>query len=397
MRYLLRQRPVGTRSPYRRSFWFGRADLDICRLRAAGPVWAGRRPVSVVVMLEVNGVSKRFGGIQALNGLSFNARSGAITGFLGPNGAGKTTAMRLIMGIERVDTGFVRWNQLPISYRARRRIGYLPEERGLYPRMRVDEQLIFFARLRGLTSTAAHAQAERWIDALALTKHKLRRTDELSLGAQQRLQLAVALVHKPELLLLDEPFSGVDPIGVDLMATALRSAADDGAAVVFSSHQLELVEQFCDDVTILNAGRAVVRGSVEHLRTHGPRRLLIKSQPTLSGDWYQSREGVQLEAVRDGVTILNVLPQLDANELVIAIAKEADIQQFRELQPTLPELFRAAVAAEDGQPDTRLPGAQRAVPDDARVQRAAGWDPLQAAGESVQPDEELDDIIGGAR
>jgi ABC-2 type transport system ATP-binding protein len=340
-------------------------------------------PLALRFVLEVNGVSKRFGGVQALNGLSFTANSGSITGFLGPNGAGKTTAMRLIMGIERVDTGFVRWKRLPITDRARRRIGYLPEERGLYPRMRVDEQLTFFARLRGLNASAAKVQGDRWLEALGLNKVRLHRTDELSLGTQQRLQLAVALVHKPELLLLDEPFSGVDPIGVDLMASALRSAADDGAAVVFSSHQLELVEQFCDDVTILNAGRAVVRGSVEHLREHGPRRLLIKSMPSLDGAWYEQREGVRLEAIRDGVTIVQVDPDYVANDLVTAVAEKAVIQQFRELQPTLAELFRAAVAAEtDGARSGALPGAQRAVPLDSQVQRAAGWDPLAGAGKT---------------
>ena len=335
-------------------------------------------------MLEVNGVSKRFADVQALNGLSFTAQSGAITGFLGPNGAGKTTAMRVIMGIERVDTGFVRWNRAPITDRSRRRIGYLPEERGLYPRMKVGEQLSYFAQLRGLSETEANAKTDLWLDRLHLGKRRNERTDSLSLGTQQRLQLGVALVHQPELLLLDEPFSGVDPIGVDLMAAALRAAADDGAAVVFSSHQLDLVENLCDSVTILDAGRAVVRGDVARLRQAGRRRFLVQFENPVSQEWLDTFSDVRIERDDSMTFVLQVPEKFDSNRLAARAVSAGHLVQFRTLQPTLEELFRAAVASKRATLVEELPSdlhtpERKEMP---TVRRAGGWNPLQVDGTS---------------
>ena len=335
-------------------------------------------------MLEVNGVSKRFGHVQALNGLSFTAQSGSITGFLGPNGAGKTTAMRVIMGIERVDTGFVRWNRAPITDRSRRRVGYLPEERGLYPRMRVGEQLSFFAQLRGLSEKDANAKTDFWLDRLHLGKRRDERTDSLSLGTQQRLQLGVALVHQPDLLMLDEPFSGVDPIGVDLMAAALRTAADDGAAVVFSSHQLDLVENLCDSVTILDAGRAVVRGDVARLRKAGRRRYLVQFEQSVSRDWLDQFPDVRIERDENSTLVLQVPDNFDTNRLAQSAIHAGNLVQFRALQPTLEELFRAAVASKrttlvEELPSDFSPASRKGLP---TVRRAGGWNPLQVDGTS---------------
>ncbi|MDQ3354309.1 MAG: ATP-binding cassette domain-containing protein, partial [Actinomycetota bacterium] len=192
-------------------------------------------------MLELHDLTQRFGEVIALDGVTFSVQPGRICGFLGPNGAGKTTAMRAVMGILEPGAGSVRWDGRPVTDDVRRRFGYMPEERGLYKTMGVHEHLVYLARLHGLTRSDAAANAERWIDQLGLAERSGSKVEELSLGNQQRVQLGAALVHEPELLVLDEPFSGLDPIGVDVMSDVLRKQAAQGVAVVFSSHQLDLV------------------------------------------------------------------------------------------------------------------------------------------------------------
>jgi ABC-2 type transport system ATP-binding protein len=190
-------------------------------------------------------------------------------GFVGPNGAGKTTAMRIILGVLSADRGEVRWRGAPVDAAMRRRFGYMPEERGLYPKMRVRTQLIYLAALHGLA--APGAAADRWIERLGIAERADDRVEQLSLGNQQRVQLAAALVHEPELLVLDEPFSGLDPVGVDVLSGVLKEYAATGVPVVFSSHQLELVERLCEAVAIIKDGRLVASGTVEELRGPGKR------------------------------------------------------------------------------------------------------------------------------
>jgi ABC-2 type transport system ATP-binding protein len=202
-------------------------------------------------------------------------------GFVGPNGAGKTTTMRIIMGVLGADAGEVRWNGELMHTRMRSRFGYMPEERGLYPKMRVKKQLSYMAALHGVEDP--DASADRWIDRLGLTERAGDRVEELSLGNQQRVQLAAALVHEPELLVLDEPFSGLDPVGVDVLSGVLLDYARTGVPVVFSSHQLELVERLCEAVAIIKDGRLVASGTVEALR--GPGQKVVKEvieRPTLT-------------------------------------------------------------------------------------------------------------------
>jgi ABC-2 type transport system ATP-binding protein len=202
-------------------------------------------------------------------------------GFVGPNGAGKTTAMRIILGVLAPDGGEVRWRDEPVDARTRRRFGYMPEERGLYPKMRVRAQLTYLAALHGVE--APEAAADRWIERLGLTERAEDRVEALSLGNQQRVQLAAALVHEPELLVLDEPFSGLDPVGVDVLSGVLKEYAATGVPVVFSSHQLELVERLCEAVAIIKDGRLVASGTVEALR--GPGHKVVREvveRPTLA-------------------------------------------------------------------------------------------------------------------
>ena len=216
-------------------------------------------------MLELIELSRRYGDLVALDGLSFSVERGQMFGFVGPNGAGKTTAMRIVLGVLEADAGQVLWGKRPVDATARARFGYMPEERGLYPKMRVRPQLSYLAQLHGLGAATARAAADRWIERLGLAERANDRVEELSLGNQQRVQLAAALVHDPELLVLDEPFSGLDPVGVDALSDVLRERAEAGVPVVFSSHQLELVERLCHAVAIVSRGRVVACGPVDEL------------------------------------------------------------------------------------------------------------------------------------
>ena len=198
--------------------------------------------------------------------MTFTVRPGEVFGFVGSNGAGKTTTMRIVLGVLTADAGEVRWKGTAVDADLRRRIGYMPEERGLYPKMKVGEQLRYLARLHGLTESAAAASVQRWTDRLGIAERVGDEVQKLSLGNQQRVQLCAALVHDPEVLVLDEPFSGLDPTAVEVMSGVLRDKADAGVPVIFSSHQLELVERLCDRIGIIATGRMVAVGSVEELR-----------------------------------------------------------------------------------------------------------------------------------
>ena len=199
-------------------------------------------------MLELEGLTRRFGDVLALDRLSFTVGEGEVFGFVGPNGAGKTTAMRIVLGVLTADAGEARFDGRPVDAAMRARFGYMPEERGLYPKMTVGRQLTYFARLHGLSAEEAAACAEALVRELGFEEPWDAPVESLSLGNQQRVQLAVALVHRPALLVLDEPFSGLDPIGVDVLSGVLRRHASDGTPVVFSSHQLDLVERLCDAI-----------------------------------------------------------------------------------------------------------------------------------------------------
>ncbi len=292
-------------------------------------------------MLELFDVSKRFGHISALDTCSFQVRTGRLTGFVGPNGAGKTTAMRAIFGLVSLDTGLVSWRGHPVSAADRRRFGYMPEERGLYPKMRVVDQLAFLARLSGMSTADAMREANRQLDALGLGDRKSARLDDLSHGNQQRVQLAAALVHAPDLLVLDEPFSGLDPIAMDSMSALLMDAARAGAAVLFSSHQLDVVEHLCEDVVILDAGHVVLTGELDKIRDTAPNRYL---EVTIAGEPEQLLQLTEASVVaRDGDRIrLRVPRTVDPLDVLAQI--RGRVVRFTYEPPTLSELFRQAVA-----------------------------------------------------
>ncbi|MGZ4149477.1 MAG: ABC transporter ATP-binding protein [Actinomycetota bacterium] len=293
-------------------------------------------------MLEVRDLTKRYGNVLALDGATFNAGSGRIVGFLGPNGAGKTTTMRTIFGLVRPDRGEVRWRGRPVGPAERARFGYMPEERGLYPRMKVGEQLVYFAELSGLSSADAKRTARRWLDRLGLGDRADARLEELSHGNQQRVQLAAALVHEPELVVLDEPFSGLDPIGVRSLAELLVQTAADGVAVVFSSHQLDLVEDVCQDVVIVDHGKVVLDGVVEKLKAAAPRRSL---QIDVDGEpWMPVLPSGTVTSKHDGEVRVLVDAAVDLDEVLMYARKEGEVTRFTFEPPSLTDLFLEAVS-----------------------------------------------------
>ena len=293
---------------------------------------------------ELTGLRRTYGTVVALDGLSFTVPPGQVFGFLGPNGAGKTTAMRAIVGVTSLDGGSVRWRGEPIGPRARSRIGYMPEERGLYPAMRVFEHLEYLARLHGLSATAAREATRRWCERLGVADRGNAKVESLSLGNQQRVQLAGALVHEPELLVLDEPFSGLDPVGVDAMSEVLAERAAAGVTMLFSSHQLDLVEHLCQSVAIIHRGRLVAQGSVEDLGMSGTLRVSVRVAGDEAGRWAADLGGVaEVQKITNG-TVLLALPDRASAQVVLDRARAAGpVEQFGFERRKLSEVFLDAV------------------------------------------------------
>jgi ABC-2 type transport system ATP-binding protein len=294
-------------------------------------------------VLEIDGVSKRYGNVAALQELSFEVRTGELFGFVGPNGAGKTTTMRIVLGVLAADSGEVRWGGAPITFATRRRIGYMPEERGLYPSMGVTEQLVYLAELHGMRTRAARTAAAGWLERLGLADRGGEQLQKLSQGNQQRVQLAAALLFSPDVLVLDEPFSGLDPVAVDVMSAVLREQADAGISVLFSSHQLELVEQLCDRVGIIRGGRMLAAGSVDELRTGSAPRYWVDAPGAATG-WAKQVPGATVVRVESSRTLVE-LPTVGGDQALLQAAlATGPVREFRRDIPTLSELFRSVIS-----------------------------------------------------
>ncbi len=292
-------------------------------------------------MLVLQGLSRRYGQTVALDGLSLEVPEGEVVGFVGPNGAGKTTAMRIALGVLEADAGEVLWRGEPATREVQRGFGYMPEERGLYPKMRVDRQLRYLAVLHGRDD--ADAAARRWIERLGIAERAEQKVEELSLGNQQRVQLAAALVHDPDMLILDEPFSGLDPIGTDVMSGVLHERADAGAAVIFSSHQLELVERLCNSVAIVNHGRIVAAGRVDDLRSQRSEPRLRVEVEGATDDWADELSGVRVVTRDENGVVVELGEGADDQAILDAARRAGRVRRFQPAQPTLAELFREVV------------------------------------------------------
>ena len=302
---------------------------------------AGARLAPVAGVLAVEGLARSFGDLVVLRDVSFAVQPGRILGFLGRNGAGKTTTMRCIFGLMDPDAGAVTYRGQALTRATRRPFGYMPEERGLYPKMAVQTQLVHFGRLAGLGRTEARAAALHWLERLGLADRRRETLEKLSHGNQQRVQLAAALVHDPEVLVLDEPFSGLDPVGVGEMGDVLREAAGNGATILFSSHQLDLVEGLCADVAIINAGRITASGDLERIRSRSPYRRLevaVDGCPWVPG-------GVEVTHVGGEHPHLLVPATVTAGALLEAAQLAGSVTAFRYEPPSLSDLFHEAVEA----------------------------------------------------
>ena len=293
--------------------------------------------------LTFEGLTRRFGSVVALDRLSFSVASGQVTGFLGPNGAGKTTTMRALFGLVDLDGGHVSWNGSAVGQADRRRFGYMPEERGLYPAMMVGEQLEYLGRLHGMTAHDSRAAAKTWLERLGVADRITSRVDALSHGNQQRVQLAAALVHGPELLVLDEPLAGLDPTGIDAISAVLVEQAKAGRCVLFSSHQLDLVEDLCESVTIIDHGHLVVTGLVDELASGGRPRLVVRVEGDRGVDWARSLEGVQVSEVSGGAARLVLGDRVDSQVVLEAAMTAGRVTEFVFERRRLSEVFRDAL------------------------------------------------------
>ncbi|GAA5195977.1 ABC transporter ATP-binding protein [Microbacterium jejuense] len=293
-------------------------------------------------MLQLSGVTKSYGGRRALDGVSFDVRQGRLTGFVGGNGAGKTTTMRIVLGVLAKDAGTVTLDGTEVTASDRRRFGYMPEERGLYPKMKVLEHIVYLARLHGFSKTDATTRARALLEQLGLGERLNDNVETLSLGNQQRAQIAAALVHDPEVLILDEPFSGLDPLAVDVVAGVLQERAKAGAAVLFSSHQLDVVERLCDDLVIIAGGTIRAAGARDTLRAqHSTRRFELVS----AGDagWLRSEPGVEVLDFDGGFAVFDADSDETAQRVLRRAVAQGDVASFAPQHPSLAQIFKEVI------------------------------------------------------
>lgn len=291
-------------------------------------------------ILELEGLTRRFGALTALAGLTFSVPAGQVVGFLGPNGAGKTTTMRAVFGLTDLDAGIVRWDGAAVGESQRRRFGYMPEERGLYPAMLVGQQLEYLARLHGMSAIDARSATGAWLERLGLADRAGSKVDALSHGNQQRVQLAAALLHAPEVLILDEPLAGLDPSGIDTIGDVLVQQARAGCCVLFSSHQLDQVEDLCESVTIIDRGRLVASGTVDELASSGQRRLVVRVEGDREAAWVGGIEGVTISEIDAGAARLVLDDAVDSQSVLRAAMAAGRVTEFAFERRRLSEVFR---------------------------------------------------------
>ncbi|MGB8348575.1 MAG: ATP-binding cassette domain-containing protein, partial [Ktedonobacteraceae bacterium] len=274
-------------------------------------------------------------------------REGAIFGFLGANGAGKTTTMRMILDILRPDSGSITWNGKNVREIPRRNWGYLPEERGLYPKMKVDEQLLFLARLNGLSKQDAGRALDEWLERFQITANRKKKVEELSKGNQQKVQFLATILHDPTILVMDEPFSGLDPVNANVLKEAFLEMHLRGKTIIFSTHQLEQAEELCQDIVIINKGQSVIQGSVQDVKRQQGRnvaRLKLDNDPDAT--WLDMLEGVQVTNRRQDYIEMNIQANLNPNLIVEAALQHGGIiSRFEITEPSLTDIFIELVGA----------------------------------------------------
>lgn len=296
------------------------------------------------MVLTLNHVTKQFGHFTAVQDLSLDIPEQEIFGFLGANGAGKTTTFRMILGLLNPSGGHITWDGHPIDYRTSHLVGYLPEERGLYPKLNVREQIVYLARLRGMPKSKAVSELKIWLDRFRISEYENKRVEELSKGNQQKIQFIAAVIHKPGLLIFDEPFSGLDPVNVELLKDAVLSLKESGATIVFSSHRMEHVEEMCEHLCILQKGKTVVQGSLKEIkRSFGKKNLVIHADFSL--DWLKNYPGVvHAKSITEGVH-LQIEGETVAERILNEIVGKGFVRKFAIEEPSLNDIFIEKVGA----------------------------------------------------
>jgi ABC-2 type transport system ATP-binding protein len=323
-----------------------------CATAPAGDGASEKASILRGVSLEIDHVTKRFGTTVALDRLAFDVGRGEVFGFLGANGAGKTTTMRICLGIIRADEGAIRWNGLATEDVPRRTWGYLPEERGLYPRMGVLDQLVYYGSLYGMPADVARRDALGWLERFRISDYAGRRAEELSKGNQQKVQFIAAVLHDPDVLLMDEPFTGLDPVNLVLLREAFTELRDRGRTLIFSTHQMEAAEALCESVAIVDHGRLVAGGRVRDLkRASGRRTLRLAVDGELASGWLGELPGVVGLRPDHGGFALELLPGADPATILAAVLdRSATVTRFEVVEPTLEALFieHVGYSSEDG-------------------------------------------------
>ncbi len=292
--------------------------------------------------LVVDSITKRFGDVVALDGASFTVEAGHIFGLLGANGAGKTTSMRIVLDILRPDAGRVTWQGTENIALPRRTWGYLPEERGLYPRMKVGEQLRFFASLYGVSDANAARDIDEWLELFRIPDYLDRKVEELSKGNQQKIQFIAAIIHDPQVLIMDEPFTGLDPVNVRLLKEAFLAMRDRGKTLIFSTHQMEQVEELCESIAIVDRGRVVVSGAVRDVKRAMNRQVvrLATDGDERGVEWLAELPGVTITAQRADFVELRVPADRDPGEILREALHRGDrVTRFEIAEPSLEEIF----------------------------------------------------------
>ncbi|MBR5411282.1 MAG: ATP-binding cassette domain-containing protein [Clostridia bacterium] len=283
--------------------------------------------------LELRGISKSFGEKKVLDDVSFVASSGRAFGLLGRNGAGKTTTIRIVMDVFPADSGEVLIDGSPIDY-SKIGTGYLPEERGLYPKKPIDEQLLYFARLKGMNRTDATRAIDYWLDRLDMAAFKQKKLQTLSKGNQQKIQLITAVAHDPDLIVLDEPFSGLDPVNAGLLKSVVEEEIEKGKIVLFSSHQMNYIEEFCDHIAILNRGSLVLEGSLREIKRSYPRTTLTVTSPEIG----RIAAAFGGEPTGDALT-LKLRDEAEKRSVMQKLAADYEIDGVSVFEPSLADIF----------------------------------------------------------
>ncbi len=305
--------------------------------------------------LKIENISKAFANVQAVRGLSMEVQQGEIFGFLGPNGAGKTTTIRQILDIIRPDTGQITWNGVPVSEIPRQAWGYLPEERGLYPKMTVEDQLFFLAQLYGMPKKQVGKELDQWLQRFQIEVNRKKRIEELSKGNQQKVQFLAAVLHDPEILIMDEPFTGLDPVNVNLLKEAFLELHRRGKTIIFSTHQMETVEELCQNLVIINKGQIVVGGNLREIKRSTGKmvvRLALDNDPELL--WLDRIPGVTITKRRQDYVEMNLAPDVTPEQILQAASHQGGhILRFELAEPSLNEIFIERVSG-TSMPDAPL-------------------------------------------